>query len=173
MSIRRVAILSSAIAALLIAAVYVLPVIAAVKEGDKAPDFALLNIDGKSTMKLSDYTNKPTLLVFWVSWCPHCQREAPILDKLYRQYKDNGLNIVGVSVDDSIDPAKTFIIRYGLSFPNAFAGTEKGRAVLANYDINGVPVIFILDKNGVVKAHYVGETDETVIRNQLALLGVK
>jgi peroxiredoxin len=147
---------------------------ASVAVGDKAPDFKLTNvIDGDKAVKLSDYTNKPTLLVFWASWCPHCQREVPVLQKVFTDLKGKGMNAVGISADQARDDAKGFVKRYNVTFPNAFAGNDDGAKVIDSYEVQGVPTIFLLDKNRNVVWTHVGEASEDSVRAALAKVGVK
>jgi peroxiredoxin len=146
---------------------------AAVAAGDKAPDFKLDNVDGKSTVTLSDYTDKPTLLVFWASWCPHCQREVSVLQKVYSDLGPKGMNAIGTSVDEDSKKANEFVGKHKLTFPNAFAGTDAGSAVLDSYGVDGVPAIFVLGKGGVTQVRFDGETEEKAIREEFAKLGVK
>lgn len=166
-------IVMSALVLTFIVAAFASPAAAAVAVGDKAPDFQLGSIDGKTTIKLSDYTDKPTLLVFWVSWCPHCQNMTAVEKKIYTDLGPKGLNVVGVSVDKDIDAASGFVKKHSLLFPNAFAGTDEGRNVATTYGIRGVPTFFVLDKGGIVKAVYSGEIGEDTIRQDFAELGVK
>ena len=149
------------------------PVSADVSAGDKAPDFQLGNVNGSDVVKLSNYTTKPTLLVFWVSWCSHCQEEVPVLDKVYKDLKSKGLNVLGVSMDDKIGDAREFVKEYNVSFPSGFAGTDDGHAMTSVYGVKGVPMMYVIDKGGVVKAIHVGETDPGTIRKEFADLGVK
>lgn len=146
---------------------------AGVAVGEKAPNFSLGSVDGKSTIKLSDYTNKPTMLAFWASWCSHCQNEAPALNKVYDDLKSKGINVVGVSVDGSIESAQKFVKEYSVKYQNAFAGTDAGANVIDNYGIEGVPATFIIDKDGVIKAIFIGEVSADTLKDEFAKLGVK
>ena len=139
----------------------------ALSVGSKAPDFQLSLFSGK-TVKLSDYTDKPTLLVFWASWCPHCVRELPVLDRLYKDLHPKGLNVLAVDLDSTTSAGKNFADGHHISFPIA-VGSE---GVANSYGITGIPSVFVLDK-GVVKAKYAGEVDEGTLRADLAKLGVK
>jgi len=67
--------------------------------GDRAPDFELPSLDG-SHVKLSELRGKPVLLNFWATWCAPCRVEMPWLVELDEKYRDRGLRIVGVSMDD-------------------------------------------------------------------------
>lgn len=140
---------------------------AALSVGSRAPDFQLSGFDGK-TIRLYDYTDKPTVLVFWASWCPHCVRELPVLDRLYKDLHPKGVNIVGVSLDAN-SAGKDFVRSHHISFPMA---TGSG-GVAGSYHIVGIPSIFVIGKDGVVNAKYAGEVDESTIRSELAKLGVK
>lgn len=158
----------SILAVLLLAA----QVFAEVKVGDKAPTFTLDNIDGKSTVKLSDLTTKPTILVFWFNACSHCRNEAPVLQKLYADLRDK-INVVGVSADVQRTVAAEFVRKYGLTYPNAYVGQGKGREVLSDYGITAVPVVLVIGKDGRVKARYIGEVKEPTLREDLGKLGVR
>ena len=76
------------------------PRIRSIRPGVKAPDFQLESIDGKM-VKLSDFRGKAVLLNFWATWCGPCRAEMPWLVELYAKYKDAGLEIVGVSMDQN------------------------------------------------------------------------
>ncbi len=141
---------------------------AALSVGSKAPDFKLDEFNG-GTIRLSDYTNKPTVLVFWASWCPHCVRELPVLDRLYKDLHPKGVNFVGVSLDRQISEGKDFVKSRRISFPIA-AGKP---ATAESYKITGIPTIFVLGKGGVVKARYAGAASESTIRSDLSKLGIK
>lgn len=140
---------------------------AALSVGNKAPDFKLSSFDGK-TIQLSDYTDKPTVLVFWASWCPHCVRELPVMDKLYKSYQGK-VNFIGIDLDSSAATGKNWATSHHISFPIAAASG----GVAGNYQVTGIPSIFIIDKGGILKAKYAGEIDEGTIRSDLAKLGVK
>lgn len=162
-----------AIALTFILAVVTVPAFSAVAVGDQAPDFQLGSVTDNSVVKLSDYLTKPTLVVFWASWCSHCQSEAPVVTRIYNDLRPKGMNVVGVSADDQINDARDFVKAYSVPYTNAFAGTDSGHAVIESYQVQGVPTLFVLDKGGIVKARFVGATDEETIKKEFEKLGVK
>lgn len=159
--------------AIVITAALSLPCFAAVSVGSKAPNFELGSVDGKGTIKLSDYTDKPTLLVFWASWCPHCRTESAVVQKIFTDLHDKGANVVGANLDDNITDALKFVTEHGLTYPNAFAGTPTGRQVIETYGVQGIPALFLIDKDGTVKKQWAGEMSEATIKEAFAELGVK
>lgn len=141
----------------------------AINIGDKAPDFQLENAASGSPIKLSNYLDKPTVLVFWTSWCPHCRNELPVLESLYGEMGGK-VNFVGISLDDDPGSAAKEISGAGITFPNAFADDQKNRLV-SDYSVMGVPAIFILDKSGTIKYKRAGEISKSELRDEINTLG--
>src|SRR5690348_16998960 len=81
-----------------------IPKMEPMKDKPAAPDFTLITPDGKK-VSLKDYRGKVVFLNFWATWCPSCRTEMPDMDKLYREYKAKGLEIVAVNVKDKKDDA--------------------------------------------------------------------
>jgi len=158
---------------MVLVALLVIQANAALKAGDKAPNFKLEAINGKEPINLTEFTNKPTLLVFWASWCPHCQNELPVVQRLYKELGPKGVNVVGVSVDRNINDARNVIKKLNITFPNGFAGTESGDRAISGYGIRGIPTVFVIGKDGVIKATYAGEADAGRLKDDFAKLGVK
>ena len=150
-----------------------LPLPAAVGVGDKAPDFSLSSVDSRYSVRLSDHSGSPILLIFWMSNCAHCRAEAPVIQKLYADLNGKGLSVVGLSVDESRSAACDFVKSCKLAFPNAFAGTDRGKEVMAAYGLVHVPMLYVIGKDGKVKAVWSGEAEERAIRGELAKMGVR
>ncbi len=148
---------------------------AAVSVGDKAPGFKLDSLSGGAPVQLSNYAAKPTLVLFWVSWCPHCQRELPVVQKVYADLKGKGASVVGVNVDETggLADARELVSATHVTFPNGIAGTDDTFPVPRAYGVRGVPALFFVDKKGVVRAIYSGEADEAEVRQGFAKIGVK
>ncbi len=111
----------------------------------KAPDFSLTTFDGKP-FKLSDHRGKVVVLNFWASWCyPACYEEAPVLERTWRSYRDQGVMVVGVDIQDTEEAGRAFIDQFKLTFPNTRDTEGK---VSIDYGIYGVPETFIIDRQG-------------------------
>ncbi len=67
--------------------------------GDQRPDFILPDLDGR-LQGISRWDGKVLLINFWASWCPPCVREIPALQKIYRDYRAQGVEVVGIALDE-------------------------------------------------------------------------
>ncbi len=123
--------------------------------GKAAPNFKLKDPGGK-TVELQQFRGKPVLLNFWATWCAPCKEEMPELEQLYRQYKDQGLVVLGVSVDDSSSAKQVpALLKEGnpsvgsYTFPVAL---DEKQEVTRQYKLFGVPSSFFIDRDGVIRA---------------------
>ena len=87
------------------------------REGQKAPDFEAQQMLG-GTLKLDDYRGKPTVLVFWASWCGPCRQEAPDVARVAKSY-GNQINMVSINAGESLDIAKRAAVQLGITWPVA------------------------------------------------------
>jgi cytochrome c biogenesis protein CcmG/thiol:disulfide interchange protein DsbE len=102
---------------------------------------------------------------FRASWCkPACYDEAPVLERAWRTYRDRGLVVVGVDMQDTPEAARAFIRQFELSFPNA---PDDGGKVAVEYGVYGVPETFFVDRTGTIRAKHVGAVTDEVIRATL------
>ena len=131
-----------------------------------APDFDLkvLEPSGK-TMKLSDLKGKAVLLNFWATWCEPCKVEMPWLVDFQKKYASQGLQIVGVAMDDTEDQTiVSFAHKMGVNYP-ILKGTEK---VADQYGgINGLPELFFIDRSGNIVEHDLGLRGADVIESSI------
>jgi peroxiredoxin len=87
--------------------------------GSKPPDFELDTLDGQ-TLRLSDHLGKSVVLIdFWATFCEPCLASMPHLEELYRQHKDKGFLVLGISIDgpDTLPQVKTEVNKLGVTFP--------------------------------------------------------
>jgi peroxiredoxin len=120
--------------------------------GDRAYDFELKDSSG-NTVRLSDFKGKVVVLDFWATWCPPCRKEIPGFVTLQNGYKAKGVEVVGISLDDSWAPVGPFAKQYGINYT----------VVLGNADvagrfggIEGIPTTFVIDGDGVIRFRHMG-----------------
>ncbi len=124
--------------------------------GKAAPAFELKDLDGR-IVKLSDFKGKVVLLNFWATWCPPCREEIPDLIALQNKYRDKGLVVLGVSLDQKGPaPVKSFVGRMKINYP-VVIGDEK---TAMNYGgIQAIPTTFYVDRNGKIAGVQEGGAD--------------
>lgn len=132
--------------------------------GRPAAPFTLTAFDG-GPVSLEAWRGKVVVVNFWASWCkPACYDEAPVLERAWRTYRDRGLVVVGVDMQDTPEAARAFIRQFQLSFPNA---PDDGGKVAVEYGVYGVPETFFVDRAGTIRAKHVGAVTDEVIRATL------
>ena len=110
-----------------------------------APAFTLDRLDRDGQLGVGDLKGKAVVVNFWASWCVPCRDEAPVLQKTYERYRDQGLVVLGVDVNDFRQDARRFMKRYGLSYPVVYDG--KGSTV-GKWGVRGFPETFFVDRTG-------------------------
>ena len=140
--------------------------------GTPAPEFDLASIDN-NRIKLSDYLGKTIWLCFWRVGCPPCRKETPFLQELYLKYKDKGLVVLGVNVEDDKDIVLEFLKKYEVTFPNIYEVTEYSKNVCSNdYGGGGVPLNYVIDGNGIIIDAWFGyDEDSPRAKNALIKAG--
>jgi|Deesub1362B_J571_1020462.scaffolds.fasta_scaffold01781_7 peroxiredoxin len=129
-----------------------------------APDFELKDLEGK-TVRLSDYRGKMVILNFWATWCPPCRMEIPSFIRLYDEFKDKGLVIIGVSLDrEGKEVVQKFAANYKINYPVVMGDMN---VVAAYGGISAIPTTFIINKNGRVVNRFVGLREESVFRSEI------
>jgi len=129
--------------------------------GRPAPGFALTAFDA-TPLTLDAQRGRVVVVNFWASWCyPACYEEAPVLEQSWRAYRDRGVLVIGIDIQDTVEAAQKFIRDFGLSFPNAPDPTGK---VSVDYGTYGVPETFFIDRRGRIRARHVGALTDDVIR---------
>lgn len=123
-----------------------------------APEVSGTTLHGEA-LALSDYAGDVVVVNVWGSWCAPCRAEAPILQQVYVDYKDDGVQFVGLNTRDQQAAALAFEKRFGITYPSLV--DENGELQLAFRDSlppNAIPSTLIIDRQGAVAARVVGPT---------------
>jgi cytochrome c biogenesis protein CcmG/thiol:disulfide interchange protein DsbE len=117
------------------------------KVGATAPAATLITLDGKS-ISTESLRGQTIILTFWATWCEPCREELPLLSRYAKDHRDQGLRVLGFSLDDADRVAKVQGVADTLSFPVGLL--ERSRA--AGYGrMWRVPVSFVIDRDGVLR----------------------
>jgi cytochrome c biogenesis protein CcmG/thiol:disulfide interchange protein DsbE len=114
-------------------------------ETPPAPVFRLDRLDRPGKLSLASYRGRPVVLNFWASWCVPCKEEAPLLEAVWRRYRDRGLVVLGIDINDLRSDARRFARQNRMSYPLAFDGVGK---TSTDYGLTGVPETFFVARSG-------------------------
>jgi cytochrome c biogenesis protein CcmG/thiol:disulfide interchange protein DsbE len=102
---------------------------------------------------LAEQRGKVIVINFWASWCIPCRQEAPMLERVYKRYKDRGVVFIGLDYVDTDTKAKEFIDEFKITYPN---GPDIGTEAALKYRIKGIPETFFVGKDGMLYGNYIG-----------------
>lgn len=136
-----------------------------------APDFTLKDLENKD-VKLSDiYKNGPVVVAFWSTWCKNCPDELKQFQRMYDQYKEQGLTVLAVSIDCSktVSKVRPWVQGRRFAFPILL---DTANNVKRLYNVNAVPHSFIIDKAGQIVYSHIGYRpgDETAYEAEILKL---
>ena len=122
------------------------------KETPYAPDFTLQTISGE-TVSLSDFRGKPVMLIFWKINCSACQFQMPYTQAFYDELSSETIAVLTINVGDSASAAQDYVTSRRLTFPVLL---DRQGKVAQMYRLPGVPMTFLIDSEGIVKAYKIG-----------------
>jgi peroxiredoxin len=128
-----------------------------------APEFVRNDLAGNS-VDLRNFRGKVVLLNFWATWCAPCQLEMPTFAAWERQYGPRGLEVMGVSMDDDLTPVTGLVAKLKLNYPVVMGDANLGRQYGG---VLGLPLTYLIDRDGVVRARFQGETDMDTMEKRL------
>jgi peroxiredoxin/predicted nucleic acid-binding Zn ribbon protein len=121
--------------------------------GERAPDFALSDLAG-DTVRLSDWRGQVVIVNFWATWCGFCEREMPDLQAVYADYQARGVVVLALDQAEGRDEARRFRDKHGLTFPILL---DDDKAVGNQYRASGLPMTYVIDRAGIVRAVLAGQ----------------
>ena len=140
------------------------------KEELSAPVFSLPDLNGQKVELLS-FKGQVMIIEFWATWCGPCREEIPLLNQLYRKYRDQGVVVIGISLDRK-DPqeVRKFLDSLQVEYLNLMGGEEvleKYSQIASLGPIRGIPATFIIDRKGVICQRFLGLTERKVLEEAL------
>lgn len=125
-----------------------------------APDFTITDLSGKD-LSLSDFEGKVIFINIWATWCSPCRAEIPGFVDVYEDYKDKGMQVIGISVDDfGTDKVRDFVKKYEVTYPVAMYTRD---FIMAYEPGRAIPETIIIDKNGLIRHRHIGYMDKETL----------
>ncbi len=135
--------------------------------GDPVPDRELPKLTGEGAGSIADYRRRWVLVNLWASWCEPCRDEAPELERFQRRYRDAGVTVLGINVQDNTDDALAFLREYPTSYPQLRSvGDERSEA----FGSTGVPENFLVDPSGRLALIWRGPVGDRFLRENVVPL---
>jgi peroxiredoxin len=137
----------------------------------QAPGFTLQSSDGKP-VSLAQFKGDVVMINFWASWCGPCRQEMPLLDEIYKQYKDMGFTLLGVNVEPHARNANAWLKQTPVSYPILY---DPKSQVSQLYQVQAMPTTVIIDRKGIVRFVHNGYLpgDENQYMNSIRALIVQ
>lgn len=132
----------------------------------QAPEIVRLDLNHKK-LDLNSYRGEVVLLNFWATWCAPCRLEMPRFVAWQSRYGPRGLQVIGISMDDDPALARKLCARLRVNYPVAMGDETIGEAYGG---ILGLPVTYLIDANGEIRAEYRGEKDLNAIERRMEML---
>ena len=125
--------------------------------GDRAPELrgtvdgrevGLVDLDGRP-VRLAELRGRPVWINFFATWCPPCQEETPVLQRVYETHEDEGLVVLAISVQEtSPEDVRRYVQTYGLTYRVAF---DASAAIFHTYRAFGLPTQLFIDREGIIR----------------------
>jgi len=141
------------------------PNFTAIQVGAAAPAFILERLDGPSVRFPEQYRGQVVAIRFWADWCPYCHDEMKELEPIYRRHRDRGLVILAINVLQPPEIVRPFVRELGISYDVLM---DPQGEVTRRYRVMGLPMTFIVDRQGVLHARILGESTPEVFERALA-----
>ncbi|MFH0796078.1 MAG: TlpA disulfide reductase family protein [Candidatus Omnitrophota bacterium] len=122
-----------------------------------APDFTATLLDGK-TLSLNSLKGKIVILNFWATWCRPCRNEIPEFIKFYQAHARQGVEILGISVDEDESSLRQFVQTSKIRYP--ITQDKSGQISSLYGGIRSIPTTFVIDRKGVIRNKFVGSLKE-------------
>lgn len=134
------------------------------ESGSAAPSFELPLLDGSGMLTDENLRGRPVVINFWASWCIPCREEAPLLEKTWRAYRDQGVVFLGVNIKDAESDARRFVQDFDITYPIV---RDLDQSLTQDFGVKGLPETFFVDHRwtfiGTISGAKTGDQQGTVI----------
>lgn len=134
--------------------------------GEDTPSCTLTSMDGKPITDLQKLRGDVIYVDFWASWCPPCVRSFPFMNQLEHEFKDQGLHVIGVNLDEKLTDAETFLEKYPVDFDIAL---DPDKQCVADFGVMAMPTSYLIDRKGIIRHVHQGFRADEAEKLRLAI----
>jgi thiol-disulfide isomerase/thioredoxin len=131
-----------------------------------APDLSMIDLNG-AALHTSNYKGKVVLVNFWAAWCTPCAEEVPQFIALQKKYHDQGLQVIGISVEDDASELRDFYRKYQVNYP-VVPGDLKTSDAFGG--VLGLPTTFVIGRDNLIHGKHNGATDFSTLEQEVVAL---
>lgn len=132
--------------------------------GEAPPGFKLVALDGGGVDYPAQLSGKVVVLRFWATWCPFCKDEMKMIQAVWSQSRNRGLEVLAVNAGQEKGDIADFVARLGVGYPVLL---DPGSKVTRQYGVTGLPMTLFVGRDGKIKGRILGETDEATFRRKV------
>lgn len=136
---------------------------AAIAPNSPAPQFTVTDLNG-AVVDSRNFQGRVMLVDFWATWCVPCEAEIPHLVEWQKQHGADGLQVIGISMDDTSGPVKSYVRKHEMEYPVAMADEK---TIAAFGGVLGLPANILIGRDGRIIAKHVGVTDIAVLQKEV------
>jgi cytochrome c biogenesis protein CcmG/thiol:disulfide interchange protein DsbE len=135
-----------------------------------APAFSVMVFDADQLarrgerLNLADFRGNVVVVNFWASYCLPCRDEAPVFERVWREYRDQGVVFLGINTDDIERDAMAYMAEFDITYPNA---PDQGGRIEDQYRITGIPETFVINADGEITWHIPAPASERELRAEI------
>ena len=134
--------------------------------GEVTPSCNLTSMAGEPITDLQKLRGEVIYVDFWASWCPPCVRSFPFMNQLEHEFKEKGLHIIGVNLDEKLTDAETFLEKYPVDFDIAL---DPNKQCVSDFGVMAMPTSYLIDRKGVIRHIHQGFREGEVEKLRLAI----
>jgi thiol-disulfide isomerase/thioredoxin len=123
----------------------------------EAPQLDVVTLDGMP-VSLADFRGRVVLVNLWATWCPPCRQEMPTLNSFYKQYKDQGFELIAIDQEEARDIVEPFVEEYGLEFP---IWLDQNNLAQGAFKTVNLPSSYVIDRDGRIRLMWIGGISKT------------
>jgi thiol-disulfide isomerase/thioredoxin len=139
-----------------------------IKEGQTFPGFEDTDYFTQKPISLEQFRGKVVIVDFWATWCGPCVKELPNVQKVHKEYHDQGLEVISISLDSQLTKLVEFVKRRPMDWHHVADGKGWNARLARKYGVNSIPAMFVVGRDGkVVGAHPRGPRLEEVVKKAL------